>query len=285
MLSDNGTQFVWARSVLASVSKVHQTDNAILDYCAAHNIQWSFITPLAPWQGGIYERMVGLVKGSMKKTIGRKRLTQEELQTLTTDVEAVVNCRPITPLTSENTTVLRPVDFLLPHGNSSPGVFRSLENDARDPTYRDPSDTHQKLLKYWEETTAKLDNFWTIWREEYLMMLRERYQTTHKQPFSTEKRPPEVNEIVLLNESPCPRGTWPLGVIEALHPEPSKVRTATIRLSNGKKVQRTVNNLFPLEIRAKADAITATAATVIPTSAIRETFSKAVTKRKHFLPF
>uniref|UniRef100_A0A0M3ILY0 Integrase catalytic domain-containing protein n=1 Tax=Ascaris lumbricoides TaxID=6252 RepID=A0A0M3ILY0_ASCLU len=55
MLSDNGTQFVWARSVLASVSKVRQTDNAILDYCAAHNIQWSFITPLAPWQGGIYE--------------------------------------------------------------------------------------------------------------------------------------------------------------------------------------------------------------------------------------
>uniref|UniRef100_A0A0M3ILY1 DUF5641 domain-containing protein n=1 Tax=Ascaris lumbricoides TaxID=6252 RepID=A0A0M3ILY1_ASCLU len=204
--------------------------------------------------------MVGLVKGSMKKTIGRKRLMQEELQTLTTDAEAVVDCRPITPFTSENTTVLRPVDFLLPHGNSSPGVFRSLENDARDPTYRDPSDIHQKLSKYWEETTAELDNFWTIWREEYLMMLSERYQTTHKQPFSIEKRSPEVNETVLLNESPYPRGTWPLGVIEALHPEPSKVRTATIRLSN------------------------ATAATVI-TTVIRETFYKTVTKRKHSLPF
>uniref|UniRef100_A0A0M3HU01 DDE-1 domain-containing protein n=1 Tax=Ascaris lumbricoides TaxID=6252 RepID=A0A0M3HU01_ASCLU len=169
---------------------VHQKDNAILDYCAAHNIQWSFITPLAPWQGGIYERMVGLVKGSMKKTIRRKRLTQKELQTLMTDIEAVLKCRPITPLTSENTTVLRSVDFLLPHGNSSPGVFRSLENDARDLTYRDLSDIYQKLLKCWEKTTAKLDNFWTTWREEYLMMLRERYQTTYKQRFSTEKRSP-----------------------------------------------------------------------------------------------
>uniref|UniRef100_A0A0M3HLM3 DUF5641 domain-containing protein n=1 Tax=Ascaris lumbricoides TaxID=6252 RepID=A0A0M3HLM3_ASCLU len=115
--------------------------------------------------------------------------------------------------------------------------------------------------------------------------VKQRYETTHKQPISTEKRPPEVNEILLLNESPCPRGTWPLGVIEALHPEPSKVRTATIRLSNGKKVQRTVNNLFPLEIRAKADAITATAATVISTTVIRETFNKAFTRRKHTLPF
>nr|CAA82798.1 putative env-like protein [Ascaris lumbricoides] len=115
--------------------------------------------------------------------------------------------------------------------------------------------------------------------------VKQRYETTHKQPISTEKRPPEVNEIVLLNESPCPRGTWPLGVIEPLHPEPSKVRTTTIRLSNGKKVQRTVNSLFPLEIRAKADAITATAATVISTTVIRETLNKAVTRRKHTLPF
>ncbi|VDM41773.1 unnamed protein product [Toxocara canis] len=92
--------------------------------------------------------MASLVKSNMKKITGRKTLTQEELQALTTDIETVMNCRAITPLSVENAAVLRPIYFLLPQNNSSPGVFRSLEDDAQDATYPDPYDIHQKLLNY-----------------------------------------------------------------------------------------------------------------------------------------
>uniref|UniRef100_A0A914RUR9 Phlebovirus glycoprotein G2 fusion domain-containing protein n=1 Tax=Parascaris equorum TaxID=6256 RepID=A0A914RUR9_PAREQ len=67
-----------------------------------------------------------------------------------------------------------------------------------------------------------------------------------------------------LNESPCARGILPHTLIEALHSEPSNMRTPTIRLSSGKRVHEAVN-LFPLEIPAKTDAVTAMAATVIST--------------------
>ena len=37
-------------------------------------IKWSFIVELAPWMGGFRERLVGLVKRALRKTIGRKLL-------------------------------------------------------------------------------------------------------------------------------------------------------------------------------------------------------------------
>ncbi|VDM41774.1 unnamed protein product [Toxocara canis] len=60
----------------------------------------------------------------------------------------------------------------------------------------------------------------------------EWYQTAHQQSLSAKRTFPEVNEIVLLNDSPCSRGFWPLGIVEALNLEPSKIKKATIRLSN-----------------------------------------------------
>ncbi|VDN08127.1 unnamed protein product, partial [Onchocerca ochengi] len=32
-------------------------------------MEWEFITPGAPWQGGIYERMAGVVKRSLRRAI------------------------------------------------------------------------------------------------------------------------------------------------------------------------------------------------------------------------
>uniref|UniRef100_A0A8R1I8Q2 Uncharacterized protein n=1 Tax=Caenorhabditis japonica TaxID=281687 RepID=A0A8R1I8Q2_CAEJA len=37
-------------------------------------IDTEFITPLSPWKGGIYERMVGITKNHLFKEIGRSRL-------------------------------------------------------------------------------------------------------------------------------------------------------------------------------------------------------------------
>ena len=45
--------------------------------------------------GGIFERMVRSVKRCLRKTIGRRRLTLDELQTATAEVEMIVNSRPL----------------------------------------------------------------------------------------------------------------------------------------------------------------------------------------------
>ena len=45
--------------------------------------------------GGFYERLVGLTKRALKKIIGKKCLTDRQLATILTEVEAVINSRPL----------------------------------------------------------------------------------------------------------------------------------------------------------------------------------------------
>ena len=51
-------------------------------YVSNEGIKWSFILEMAPWTGGFYERLVGLVKRAMGKTIQKNLLTVIQLQTI-----------------------------------------------------------------------------------------------------------------------------------------------------------------------------------------------------------
>ena len=56
-------------------------DEAVHTYLANNNIRWKFTTELAPWQGGFYERLVGLVKSSFRKGLGRQLLNMDNFIT------------------------------------------------------------------------------------------------------------------------------------------------------------------------------------------------------------
>ena len=76
---DNGCTFVaaakWLKAVMAD-EKVH-------DFLSHKGIYWQFHLSRAPWWGGQFERMVGIVKGSLSKTIGNGFLTWTELEEVT----------------------------------------------------------------------------------------------------------------------------------------------------------------------------------------------------------
>uniref|UniRef100_A0A1I7VCA7 Integrase catalytic domain-containing protein n=1 Tax=Loa loa TaxID=7209 RepID=A0A1I7VCA7_LOALO len=48
------------------------------------------IIPKAPWSGGVYERMIGLPKGALKRAMGRKLLWEREFVTLTVEIEGIL---------------------------------------------------------------------------------------------------------------------------------------------------------------------------------------------------
>uniref|UniRef100_A0A914HTS3 Integrase catalytic domain-containing protein n=1 Tax=Globodera rostochiensis TaxID=31243 RepID=A0A914HTS3_GLORO len=80
--SDNGTQLVLGRQLLRAYYDLP--------------VDWKLIPPHSPWAGGVYERMVGLVKTAFRRSLGKRLATWGQLQTLTHEIEAILNSRPIT---------------------------------------------------------------------------------------------------------------------------------------------------------------------------------------------
>ena len=64
-------------------------DADVHSYLSATGSRWTFIVELSPWMGGIYERMVQVVKRALRKSIGRKCLSTTELLTVLTEAQAI----------------------------------------------------------------------------------------------------------------------------------------------------------------------------------------------------
>ena len=92
--SDNAKTFVAAVGWL----KKAQSDEKFNDYLAPNQIYWEFNLSSAPWWGGQFERLIGLVKRALHTTIGNGCLRWNELRNILLDVEAALNCRPLTYL-------------------------------------------------------------------------------------------------------------------------------------------------------------------------------------------
>ncbi|XP_042912353.1 uncharacterized protein [Parasteatoda tepidariorum] len=75
--SDNGTNFT---GLNASLKRLDW--NKIMKEFEVSQIQWKFNPPSAPWWGGFWERLIGILKDLLRKNLGRSSLTHEELSTL-----------------------------------------------------------------------------------------------------------------------------------------------------------------------------------------------------------
>ena len=62
ILSDNAAQFKAASRLIDVMWTGILKSEEAQSYVANERIKWSFIVELAPWMGGFYERLVGLVK-------------------------------------------------------------------------------------------------------------------------------------------------------------------------------------------------------------------------------
>jgi transposase InsO family protein len=77
------------------------------EFLRDRGIDWDFILPYAPWNGGFYERMVRSTKRCLKKVLKKNSLTYEEMQTLLMEVENTINNRPLTYI--ENDFTIEPL--------------------------------------------------------------------------------------------------------------------------------------------------------------------------------
>ena len=113
--SDNAAQFKIAADTIDKLWSQILTEEAVISHSVIERIQWKFIEELAPWMGGFYERLIELVKRSVRKTIGKLCLTNEQLLTVLKEAEAIINSRPIVYVGEDinSGTTLTPALFCL----------------------------------------------------------------------------------------------------------------------------------------------------------------------------
>ncbi|PIC12745.1 hypothetical protein B9Z55_028253 [Caenorhabditis nigoni] len=135
-----------------------QSQNKITKHLTKHNIKWYFNTALSPWQGGFFERLVGLVKKAMKHALGDNQYFTKDLETIMIECESIVNRRPLTYVDEDNEDykLLRPIDIINPS-------FESLEvNDSG------ISDEYGDITSKYLQTRQHVKRFWQIFRRDYL---------------------------------------------------------------------------------------------------------------------
>ncbi len=197
--------------------------------------------------GGFYERLVGMVKKGLKKALGKKLATCDHLHTLMTEVEAVLNSRPLVYVGTEleDQVALTPGNLL---GCPKNGVPELDTSDLNDRDFVERVTRVDTLVDSWKKNQEILNQFWKIWKDSYLQSLRERQQILVKTGRIIVESTPKIGEVVLIWQEHQPRGTWKIGrILDLIPSEDGKIRSAKIRLPNKKTLKRSVTQLYPLE--------------------------------------
>ncbi|KAF0751198.1 Uncharacterized protein FWK35_00016915, partial [Aphis craccivora] len=198
--SDNATNFVGANKKLLELKCLFQSTthlDKMYNALATEGINWHFIPP------------------------------PPDLLIL---IEAVLNSRPLTPLSSDpmDATPLTPAHFLIGEPTCSvpePDLSAVLDN----------------RLKRWQRVTRLTQCLWKRWNDEYLSQLQ-----TRKKWLSNKGPNLSVGTLVLIKEDNITPLSWSLGrVIRVQAGADGVVRVATV-LSRGKEVKRSVRKLCPL---------------------------------------
>ena len=95
-----------------------QENQDIAALLAEDGTQWHFNPPAAPHMGGKWEAVVKSLKFHLKRTIGDALLTYEESVTLLTQIEAILNSRPLEPLSDDPDDIRSPLTRTFPDWNA-----------------------------------------------------------------------------------------------------------------------------------------------------------------------
>ncbi|XP_064648578.1 uncharacterized protein LOC135500853 [Lineus longissimus] len=105
--SDNGSNFsAGEREMRRSVKEWNQ--HQIETFLQQRDIEWQFNTPTASHMGGVWERQIRSVRNVLQVIMIEQTVTDEQLTTTFCSVEAIINGRPLIPL-SEDPTDLEPI--------------------------------------------------------------------------------------------------------------------------------------------------------------------------------
>ena len=231
--SDNGRNFIGASNELKELGQflVSNCKSLKEKLELTHNIKWYFIAAYSPHQGGLWEAGVKSAKHHIKRVTSGITLTFENFYTVITQIESILNSRPLTPMSSDpnDLEVLTPAHFLI--GRS----FHSIP-------YPDVQHIPMNRLVHFQQLERIKQQFWARWSKEYIAQLQERTKwKIHKDSLT-------VGSMVLVRDETLPSYKWRLGRIVEVYPGDDQiVRVVSIKTSNG-VIKRAISKVCPLPI-------------------------------------
>ena len=117
-------------------------------------IKWTFNPPFGAHHGGVWERLIRLVKKIVYSVLKEQTLDDETLQTSLCEVEAIMNDpKDLEPLTPNHLLQLKAQPVM------PPGLFQKGDLYSR---------------RRWKQAQYLADLFWKRWIREYLPLMQER---------------------------------------------------------------------------------------------------------------
>lgn len=219
---DNGTNFVGANTLLKKT---------ISDYCSDNSMEFHFNPPSAPHQGGLWEAAVKSMKFHLRRVVGDTILTIEEYNTIIVKIEAIMNSRPLVPLSSDpsDLSALTPGHFLI----GAP--LNAVPED-------DVTDIPVNRLKRWQRLQAFTQVIWRRWTKDYLHTLQQKGKWSHR----TEDL--KIGDLVLVQDNNSSPLSWPLARIVSVYPgSDNVVRVVKVHTKNG-FLTRPAVKIYPLPV-------------------------------------
>ncbi|GFT05288.1 integrase catalytic domain-containing protein [Trichonephila clavipes] len=218
IFSDNGKTFIGANAELKRLYKlVINPDPELAGFLVDENINWKFLPPRAPNFGGLWEAGVKSFKFHFKREAGNSRFTYEEFLTIMTQIEGILNSRPLTPLSTDidDLSVLTPAHFLIGRPITS---------------INEPNIIHIETnrLNIYQRLTKIVQSIWKKWSNNYLSNLQQRSK------WKFEKDNARVGDLVLIKEDNLAVNKWLMGrLIEVFPGKDNRIRVVTIKTQHG----------------------------------------------------
>lgn len=226
---DNANNFQGAANRFLKL--ITSEDPNLILFSHNNRVEFRFNVPLGPHLGGLYEAAVKSFKLHLKRVMGDSVLTQEEFQTLTARIEAILNSRPLTPLSSDprDYQVLPPGHFLI----GRPLVaLPERQYDTESPPF----------LHRWNLVELYAQQFWQHWPLEYLHTLQPRGKWLEQAGNL------EEGTLVLLHDPQSPPLKWTRGRVLLTFPgKDNNTRVVEVKTPDG-VYKRPVVNLYALPL-------------------------------------
>jgi hypothetical protein len=227
IMSDNGKNFVGLANDFSKFLSSCSTD--IIEYATNQAIKFSFIPPYAPHFGVLWEAGVKACKHHLIRVVGNAHLTFEECSTVLTQVESILNSRPLCPLSTD------PNDYL----SLSPGHFL-VGRPLTAPVSAQLIDVPEHRLTCYQRLEKIRQHFWSRWNKEYISELQTRTK------WSEHKGDLQPNTLVVIKDDNVRPMKWRMGRIITTIPGKDGIsRVADIRTASG-IVRRAFPRICPL---------------------------------------